>query len=519
MTRVVRISLLLLWLLALAACMGENASQPASERTPATGGLRVATSTAAEADELEEAAAPSEPDGPVTITIFYTNDEHGWMEGMQPDEGAASMMAHWREAGYDPEGPYLALSGGDMWTGPAISTWFEGEGMVEVMNAMGYAAAAVGNHEFDFGMEALRARAQESRFPLLSANLAATDGRELADWGILPYTVVDVAGVQVGIIGLTTLLTPTSTNPANLVGLEFRGYEATLREIAPEVREAGADLLLVVGHLCEAEMSALAQQVGDLGIAMIGGGHCNERVAREVNGIVLVEGGYHFTSYAVVEFSYDPAVGMPIAASYEVVSNRPAAAPDAAVDAAVARWRELADAELELVIGYSERGLRRQSGELHRLVPASWLLAFPEADVALTNSGGFRAGLPAGPLTFADVVGVLPFNNVLVDVSLSGEQLVQVLSFRAADVAGARRQGNQWLLDGDRPIEPAGRYRLITTDFLYAGGDGYEMLARFDPAAYNTAVDWRQPLIDWITAQESDEARPLDDTFAALARP
>jgi 5'-nucleotidase / UDP-sugar diphosphatase len=516
MSRIATTALLALWLLLLAACTGEKANQATREPVVPPGGLR-ATATPATGLAGDEKAA--DRGRPVTITIFYTNDEHGWMEGMQPGEGAASMMAHWREAGYDPDGPYLALSGGDMWTGPAISTWFEGEGMVEVMNAMGYAAAAVGNHEFDFGMEALRARALESNFPFLSANLKATDGWMLAEWGILPYTVVDVAGVQVGIIGLTTQRTLTSTNPANLVGLDFRDYEEVLREIVPQVRAEGAELLLVVGHLCEAELVSLAQVVGDLGIALLGGGHCNERVAREVNGIILVEGGYHFTSYAAVELTYEPAAGALVEATYEVVPNRPAANPDAAVAAVVARWRELADAELELVIGYSERGLARHSTELHRLVPASWLLAFPEADVALTNSGGFRAGLPAGPLTFADVVGVLPFNNVLIDVSLTGEQLVQVLTFREADVAGVRRQGTTWLLADGTAIDPAGRYRLITTDFLYAGGDGYDLLARFDPDAYNTAVDWRQPLIDWIRAQQSDEARPLDGAFAELSRP
>lgn len=306
----------------------------------------------------------------------------------------------------------------------------------------------------------------------------------------------------------------------NLEGLDFLDYEESLREIIPEVRAAGAELLLVTAHVCEDELVALAQQVGDLGIAMIGGGHCNERIAREVNGIVLVEGGYHFTSYAIVELTFDPQKDEVLDASYEVALNSPAANPDPGVAEIVARWREQADAELEVVIGYSERGLARHSAELHRLLPATWLLAYAEADVALTNPGGFRADLPAGPLTFAGVVGVLPFNNVLIDVTLSGEELEQALSFdREADVAGVRREDFRWVLAGGTPIESQRDYRLLTTDFLYAGGDGYEMLARFDPEAYNTGIDWRQPLIDWFLSQESDEDRPLDAAFAELAAP
>ena len=95
----------------------------------------------------EVVSDPIYPDDPVRqLTILYTNDEHGWMEGVREGLGAANLVGMWRnQFGYEPGlDSYLLLSGGDMWTGPAISTWFEGEGMVEVMNQMGYSAAAVG---------------------------------------------------------------------------------------------------------------------------------------------------------------------------------------------------------------------------------------------------------------------------------------------------------------------------------------------------------------------------------------
>ncbi|MBN1582853.1 MAG: bifunctional metallophosphatase/5'-nucleotidase, partial [Anaerolineae bacterium] len=110
------------------------------------------------------------------LVILYTNDEHGWMEaaGEMGHEtgGAAELLGLWRDKeGYTRDGPYLILSGGDMWTGPAISTWFAGEPMAEAMNVMGYGAAAVGNHEFDFGLDGLRARSAQATFPFLSANI------------------------------------------------------------------------------------------------------------------------------------------------------------------------------------------------------------------------------------------------------------------------------------------------------------------------------------------------------------
>ena len=106
------------------------------------------------------------------LTVLYSNDEHGWMEGVEPGRGAANLLGLWREKeGYSEDGPFLLLSGGDHWTGPAISTWFEGEGMVEVMNTMGYDATAIGNHEFDFGLDNLELRIQQANFPYLAANI------------------------------------------------------------------------------------------------------------------------------------------------------------------------------------------------------------------------------------------------------------------------------------------------------------------------------------------------------------
>lgn len=451
------------------------------------------------------------------LTIFYTNDEHGWMEGMEPETGVANLMGLWRAASYEEDGAYLILSGGDMWTGPAISTWFEGESMVEVLNEMDYAAAAVGNHEFDFGLEALRARALESDFPFLSANVRDAQGETPREWGIEPYTVVERNGIQIGILGLTTMSTPVTTNPANLSDLQFVDYEAALRETAPQARADGAELLLVAGHVCRDELAALAHEVADLEIAFMGGGHCNERFVETVGETLIVGGGYHFTSYARADLFFDTVSESVVEARAETVMNEPGAAPDPEVGSVVARWQERAQEELEVVIGYSEHGLKRRSDEMLALVTESWLWATPSADVAITNDGGFRAALPPGEITFADVVGVLPFNNVLVKVTLSGDELLQVLARGNAAVGGARPGVGEWILEETGvPIRRDETYQVLVNDFMYAGGDGYSMLAQYDAEAYNTGIDWRQPVIDWIVAQESSVEAPLDEAFARL---
>ena len=106
---------------------------------------------------------PRETDTLRRLTILHTNDEHGWMESYKGSGGADGLQRLWSQReGFGPDGPFLVISSGDMWTGPAISTTLAGESMVDVMNALGYRAATLGNHDFDFGQDAIRQRRLEA---------------------------------------------------------------------------------------------------------------------------------------------------------------------------------------------------------------------------------------------------------------------------------------------------------------------------------------------------------------------
>ncbi len=455
------------------------------------------------------------------ITVLYTNDEHGWMAGLQAGASAANLVGLWRTAeGYQPDGSFLLLSGGDMWTGPAISTWFQGQSMAEVMNAMGYDAAAVGNHEFDFGLEMLKARAAESEFPFLSANIRyKADGTTPEDLGIRPYTIITVNEIQVGIIGLTTRSTPTTTNPVNVAQFDFVDYETALREVVPQVKAAGAEMIVVPGHICQAELENLAQDVADLGIHLLGGGHCNELLATEVNDIVLLEGGTALAGYAHATFQFDTSSDTVLSVEYGVRSNSGGTA-DPVVESIVMRWQEEADAELNRSIGYSDQGVARRSQEMQSLITEAWLWAYPAADVAITNVGGMRADLPPGEISLADVVGVMPFDNVIVELLLTGEQLDVMLGQDSAAVGGVYRDNFRWYLkETGEELDPDASYTVLVNDFMYAGGDDYALLAVYDPNGYNTSINWRQPVIDWIMAQESSPEAPIDTAVAELTQP
>jgi 2',3'-cyclic-nucleotide 2'-phosphodiesterase (5'-nucleotidase family) len=494
--------LILLILIFLMGCTPEES--PFSEMTPGSG---IESDPDSESDSTPET---------VTLTVVYTNDEHGWMAGEEEGQGAAELVGLWNTE-FPESGMVLPLSGGDNWTGPAISTWFLGESMVEAMNAMGYAATAVGNHEFDFGTTELTTRSEQANFPFLGANIQyKSNGQIPTDLGIEPFTIVEAMGLKIGIVGLANEDTPSVTNPIYISELDFVDYETALREYVPQVREAGADLVFVPSHICEWQLSQLARDVKDLEIAMFGAGHCHEQFADRESNAVLLGGGSNLRSYAFATFEIDTALG-----EYELIDYgsemNAGGSPHPQVAEIVAHWQDLTDAELNVVIGYMENEIEQRSDEMAALITQSWLWGYP-ADVSITNWGGMRDRIPAGEITYASIISVMPFENVLMDATLTGEDLGKVLQSgdHLPAIRGLVWESGEWVVTATgQPIDPAATYSLLVTDFMYAGGDNYR-IAEFDPDAYNTAINWRQPVIDWIIAQESSPAKPLDEAIEGL---
>ncbi len=282
-------------------------------------------------------AGPASPDGDgnVLITILYTNDEHGWISESAATDGAAKLRGLWRDVeGYDGSDGFLVLSGGDNWTGPAVSTQFEGASTVEVMNVMGYDATAIGNHEFDFTVDRLRDRITEAQFPYLSANIRIAGSDDVPDFAT-PYVIREVSGVSVGLVGLTTRTTPLySTHVADY---DFIPYEEALEEWVPRAWGDGAEIILVIGHVCHEVMSGIAPAAQRLGVSMIGGGHCHELVAETSHGVVLIQAGARMEFYSKLEIEFDLDEGIVRTLTHSTVSNAGGSA-DPEVAAVVMKW-------------------------------------------------------------------------------------------------------------------------------------------------------------------------------------
>jgi 5'-nucleotidase/UDP-sugar diphosphatase len=445
------------------------------------------------------------------LTVLYTNDEHGWMEGMSADQGAANLYQLWRDQeGYTEDGAFLVLSGGDNFTGPAVSTWVQGESMVEVMNAMSYDASAVGNHEFDFGLAALAQRIKQADYPYLGANIAWKDGVTASlDLGILPWTQLSVNGLDIAIIGLTTTSTPFVTNPDYVAGLDFLAYEQAIREVMPAINAVDPDLIFIISHVCMDELEPLVERLQDLEIALAGGGHCNELVAKKQGKTVILGGGFHFTSYAVANFAVDTSTGVIDTRNFLTRQNQGARA-DSGVADIVSRWATSFQDILAETVAWNATALPR--GEtLDQLIIDSWLETWPSADIAVTNRGGIRTDLLAGEITVSDLVNLLPFENTVVMATVPGRVIMQAIVEGGRPViAGLERRNGNWFLSASgQRLAPDQDYVILLNSFMYAGGDNFGAIRDADPDAFDTGIHYRQPFQDWLKRQSSSERNPL----------
>ncbi len=453
-----------------------------------------------------------------TIMILYTNDEHGWIENSEYSDGATKMMGLWREdEGYDGDDRYLILSGGDNWTGPAISTWFEGESTVEVMNTMEYDAAAIGNHEFDFQVDGLEERIAQANFPYLSANIREKASGTIPDFAT-PYVIRDIDGIMIGIIGLTTASTPYTTFPDYVEDYNFIDYSIALEEIVPQVKQDGAELLIIIAHICYTEMVGLAPTLINMGIAAIGGGHCHDDMVSQIissaqGDVALIKSTSFMQSYAKLKITYNTL-------EKEVVSMTPSGhintggVPDQAVADVVSYWRVQTDAELSEVIGYTDSEIERYSNAMHNMVVDSWLYKYPSADIAMTNAGGIRQSIPAGEINKEVIIGVLPFQNHIIELQLTGSELIHCISYDII-VGGMTTIGGYFLLDGTE-IDENTTYSVLTTDYLYARTD--QPFSQYDTNPYYTSMNYHQPTIDWITSLNTSSVNPLDNYLDHTAR-
>lgn len=442
---------------------------------------------------------------PIKVRVYHTNDVHGWIMP-RPDKfqtgrligGAAAFSALLGKE----TGPKLVLDAGDWWQGTPEGSLTKGDAVAEVFNAIGYDAITIGNHEYDAGADSLRALIAKMKAPVLSANTYGDDGKP-APW-VRPWIVKEIAGVKFGIFGLTTSHMRKLAFKKNIAGLDFRREIDVAREAVKALKKQGATVIIAVTHMgLEAENQkfegdqTLAREVP--GIDLIVGGHSHtylNRAIRGENGTLIVQAGSYLVKAGRTTLEIDPKTKTVTASSDELIELWPdRVGEDPAVKAIVDRRAADAGKIFETVLATAPAMMGREPDTENAL--GDWMTDCYRtalgSDLALQNGGGIRAELPAGPVTLRSIFNLMPFDNALVVLRMTGADVRAALDHgvsvgKIAQISGANVEYYRPKPAGERlasvtvggaPLDDAKTYSFATLDFLTSGGDGYTAFDRF----------------------------------------
>lgn len=512
-------------LLASVSACGDKGGQT-EQKPPATD-----TATPPAAGD-KGASAPAKSAEPTVVTLLITGGVGGQLlpmgEGDQAKGGAAEVLGRWVAEDKHCAGPVkgdgqascadaatLALATGDHWSGPAISSFFLGESTATVMARMGYAASALGNHELDFGREQFAKNARIGGFSFLAANLKVKDAALAKGVEVAPFKVFDRKGLKVGVVGLTSPKTVTTSMAGRTEGLELVGTEEALAAAVPEARKAGADVVVVLADMCPTELQPTLEKHADWKLALVvGGGRCGTQINTKVGDTAVFSLGRGLESYLRARITFDPSkpAGQKVTgmeAKLVDATGTGGATPDAEAVKAIGDAKTQLDARLGEQIGVTKKGIKQGTPEMARWV-AGAMREGTKADAVIINKKGIRGDLPAGPITVGSVYSVMPFENTLMLVKVKGADLVNQLSNPEALISGFTAAGKGKFKDAKgKPLDPKKEYKVATVEYLYFGGDGFEF-EKLDPEPGETGMSWQTPVIEWTQKQTTTEAKPLE---------
>ncbi len=424
-----------------------------------------------------EAAEPSKKE----VVIFHTNDMHGHMDEGIGIARVAAMKKSVENA--------LLLDGGDAIQGAPMATLSSGEDIVELMNLAGYDAVCTGNHEYDYGQEQLLKIRSLADYPMLAANVKK-DGTAFLQGtysggekeGNGQYTLLEKNGVTVGVFGLTTQETRTSSNPAGLKGIIFEDEIETAEKMIDALEKEGADVIICLAHLGDTgtvpyTAEKLAQNLtgayeGKLDAIIDAHSHTIEN--KVVNGVQISQTGTALENLGKMTLTYDEEtddvdIQAELIPESEFTADTGAykdIVPDAGIEAALAEISEknqellktrIADTAVTLWGGTINNVAEGRVTEtnLGNLVADSMIDAADDIIrngnvaeeyktlpiVAMQNGGGIRATVKKGVITQGDIINVLPYGNLISFKVVTPKLLYDILEVGVSGNSGLTADG------------------------------------------------------------------------------
>ncbi|MBA2694184.1 MAG: 5'-nucleotidase C-terminal domain-containing protein [Rubrobacter sp.] len=544
------------------ACVQEG--EPTGEEDASSEESSMMEDTTAEetTSSMDAAAGSGET---VDVQILGFNDLEGNLEPYENDDGeeiggVAYMDAYMdeMEAG-NPEGTLRVHAGDLVGASPLISAYYHDEPTIEASNLMELDIGTLGNHEFDEGGEEMlrlieggqREDGMEEKdgentsapefegadYPYVSANVVDAETGEPI---IEPYEVIEVNGVEIGFIGVVTTETPSKVVPDAVEPYEFRDLSDSINPYAEELREDGVEAIVVLAHSGnqnedveppEGEIVDEAPQMSDA-VDVVIAGDTPFPLDYDEDGTTVVQGTGTGADFMAVEMSVDTESGDVVESSGEVVEVITAdVEPSEDIAAFVEERQEIVAEVSGRTVGEVAEAISTEQNDAGES-PLGNLIAdaqreYAEADIAFMNPGGIRADVPEGEITFEDLFTVQPFDNGLVRVEMTGEEVEGVLEqqFETPEATILQISGLEYTYDEEAPegeriteiiledgseIDPEATYTAAINSFLSTGGDGFTDFTEIGESSETVGGDL-EAFVGYVEGLEQPFSAPEDD--------
>jgi 2',3'-cyclic-nucleotide 2'-phosphodiesterase (5'-nucleotidase family) len=511
----------------------------------------------------------------VQIVILGTTDLHGnlyptdYYTNKPDNRGLAKIATLIRQIRKD-NANVMLIDSGDTIQGTPLEYYHNKKNntppdpMMLAMNALAYDSMTVGNHEYNFGLKVLEKARSEAKFPWLSSN---TYDKGTSQTHYQPYIVKEVAGVRIAVLGLTTPGIPNWENAPNYAGLEFKEPLSEAKKWVPVLRgKERADVVVIAMHMGleedlrtgelnpgqvenENEAIAIARQVP--GVDLIFMGHTHRDVPSVViNGVQLLQANYwgRHLARADLYLENDGSGWRVFARSARTIAVDDKVAPDAELLKIGEPYDRETQAWLSRPIGESAAELTATEATFRDTAILDLVqqvqLEAGKADVSMVASFNEKARIAKGPVTVRDIAGLYIYENTLVVLEVTGQQLRDALEhsakyFRPYEAGKSARdlvdekipsynfdiaEGVTYELNlakpfGQRienlqfrgkPLLPDQKLRLATNNYRVNGGGGYVMY-KGAPVVYRSSQEIRELIIDWVERHKTIPTEPTNN--------
>jgi len=481
-------------------------------------------------------------DDSFALTILHTNDTHAAHQPNSDGNGGVARQATVVNQVRAETENVLLVDAGDRFTGSLFHQQYRGQDQVQIMNALGYDAMTLGNHEFDDGEDVLQAFVDGLEFPVVGANIDFGPFEDLTA-KVLPYVILDVGGQQVGVIGMVTPDTTITSSPSDDVSFNA-DMVGVVAEAVSALSLADVNKIILLTHTgIEVDQELLTQLSG---VDIVIGGHSHTLLsnayaaaqfaypitAETLSGepIVYAQAGSNNVYLGHLEVEFD-AAGLVASAGGDTILLSRYITPDATIDAMLTELEGPIEelratpigADAAVFLEGSRTVCRVEECLLGNLITDA-MRNDTGAQLAITNGGGIRASIDEGEITLGEVLTVLPFGNLVSTFKATGADIVAALengvstlsvtdgvvaregaAGRFPQVSGLRFTFDPTQEPGSRvvsvevegedgtygPIDPEAIYTVVTNDFMRTGGDGYSTFGEnaIDPYDFGKPLD------------------------------